>query len=161
MRLSEHKRTFPFLGALALALIGMACGGPLGPIAGGHLRGNAHTGAVKDWSFAKDVHTVQLETNPKSPHSVNTWIGVVDGHAYIPTSLILGSDVPTERKWVANVVANPAIRLRIEGVVFDLDVVKVENAEEREKARSAMMTKYGADPDPHSTDAWIFRLEER
>jgi hypothetical protein len=149
------------LGIISLALFSIACGGPLGPMAGGKLRGDTHTGPVADWAFAKEVKTVQLETNPVSPHSVNTWIGVVNGHAYIPTSLILGPDDPTERKWVANVVADPAIRVRIEGVVFDLEAVKVEDQREREEVRSAMMTKYEAEPDPHSANAWIFRLEDR
>ena len=81
--------------------------------------------------------------------------------AYIPTSLILGPDDPSEREWVANVVADPLIRVRIEGVVFDLKAVKVEDPSERDTVRSALMKKYEAEPDAHSHNAWIFRLEER
>ncbi|MBW2388761.1 MAG: nitroreductase family deazaflavin-dependent oxidoreductase, partial [Deltaproteobacteria bacterium] len=120
--------------ALAIALLSTACGsfGPLGPISGGHLRGEVHAGPVTDWAFAQEIETVQLETNPESPHSVNTWIGIVEGHAYIPTSLILGPDDPREREWVANVVADPRVRVRIDGVVYELKVVRVEDASERE-----------------------------
>ena len=156
----HHNPTWCGVLLIACALLTTACG-PLGPIAGGRLRGEVRSGAVTDWAFAESVETIQVETNPASPHSVNTWIGVVAGHAYIPTSLILGPDDPAEREWVANVVANPAIRVRISGVVFDLKAVKVDDPSERDAVRSAMMAKYDAEPDPHSDNAWIFRLEER
>lgn len=130
-------------------------------MAGGRLRGELHAGAVADWGFAKEVKTVQLETNPDAPHSVNTWIGVVNGRAYIPTSLILGPDDPSERSWVANVVADSRIRVRIDGVVFDLKAVRVDDAAEREAVRDAIMAKYKAEADMHSDTAWIFRLEPR
>ena len=146
---------------MAACLLVTATGCPIGPFAGGRLGGDIHSGAVTDWGFVDRAETCQLETNPSAPHSVNTWIGIVDGRAYIPTSLILGPDNPTERTWVANVVANPAIRVRIEGVVFDLLAVKVEDPSERETVRTALMTKYDAKPDPHSDNAWIFRLEGR
>ena len=159
-RMALSRRFRLASSALSIVLVVAACG-PLGPMAGSRLRGEMREGDVSSWSFAKDVETVQLETNPSDPHSVNTWIGVVNGRAYIPTSLILGPDDPSERSWVANVISDPQIRVRIEGVIYELKAVKVEDAAEREDVRAAMMAKYEATPDSHSESAWIFRLEPR
>ena len=111
-----HHPSLPFIVALTLTLT--ACSGPVGPFAGGALSGEEHVGAVTDWTFAADIETVQLETNPVDPYSVNTWIGVMHGSAYIPTSLILGADNPEEREWVRNVLADNRARVRIAGKVY-------------------------------------------
>lgn len=52
------------------------------------------------------------------PYSVDVWCGVEDGRPYIPHSLILRADDPMERTWVKNVIADPDVRVRIEGIVY-------------------------------------------
>ena len=56
------------------AALALACG-PIGPIPGGALRGDPVAEPVQDWSFLDAEHTVQLETRPGDPYSVNVWIG--------------------------------------------------------------------------------------
>ncbi len=138
-----------------------ACSGPVGPFAGGALSGEPHSGPVSDWSFAADVETVQLETNPDSPHSVNTWIGVINGQAYIPTSLILGAENPQEREWVQNISANDTARLRIEGTVYNVRLQRVQADTEKEQARQMLMIKYAEEATDHSNAAWIYRVISR
>jgi hypothetical protein len=150
--------------SLALALVFAACltaCGPLGPLAGGRLRGQIHDGPVPDWSFTRAVETIQLETNPGSPHSVNTWCGDYQGALYIPTSLILGTDDPAERGWVKNVQADANVRVRIAGTVYPLRAVRVEDPAELESARAVLLEKYDVAPDEHSSGAWIFRMDAR
>lgn len=152
-------RSLPCLCAAALAL---ACG-PLGPIPGGALRGEPVGEPVSDWSFLDAEHTVQLETHPGDPYSVNVWIGQQRGRPYVPTSLIAGVDEPSERQWVKNVLADPRVRLRVHGRLYDLAAVRVEDAAERESVRAALLAKYEveAGEDGHEDRAWIFRLEPR
>ncbi len=149
----------PALFALPLLLLSAACG-PIGPLAGGSLGGPVAP-APGDWQAVAEVEQIQLESRPEDPHSVNTWCGVVDGALYVPSSLIMGPDDPAERGWVRNVVADPRVRLRIDGTVYELRAVRVEEEGERERVRSALMAKYEVEPDAHSAAAWIFRMEPR
>ena len=147
---------------LCAAALLLACG-PLGPIPGGALRGEPVTGPVQDWAFLDDEHTVQLETNPSDPYSVNIWIGHEGGRPYIPSSLIAGVAEPTERQWVENVLDDPNVRLKVQGRLYDLRAVRVEDDTERESVRAALLAKYEveASDDGHEDQAWIFRLEPR
>ena len=134
---------------------------PLGPVPGGALRGETHAGRSPDWNSLAAVHTIQLESRPSDPYSVNTWLGVVDGVLYVPSSLIYGPDVPTERGWVRHVQEDARVRLRIEGTVYELRAVRIEDAATAERVRSALLEKYGVAPDEHTAQAWIFRMDAR
>jgi hypothetical protein len=144
---------------LAVSLAVAACSGPVGPFAGGELSGDVHPGAVADWEFAADVETIQLETNPADPYSVNTWIGVMNGSAYIPTSLILGAENPEERQWVRNVQADNRARVRVAGKVYAVRLERVLESTELAAARSLLMSKYAEDATEQSDAAWIYRLQ--
>ena len=142
------------------ALFALACG-PIGPIAGGQLRGTVHEGNLPDWEFVSDVETVQLETGPDDPYSVNVWIGAHEGRLYVPTSLILGDDEPTERQWVRNVQADPRVRLRVDGTVYDLKATRVEDEATLEGVRAGLLAKYEKEASDHSRQAWIYELGPR
>lgn len=152
-------RTRLWLPTLLLAL---GCGGPLGPLSGGALAGDVKP-APADWSFVASVEQVQLETNPAEPHSVNTWIGTFGGAPYLPTSMIRGPKVPTERAWVRNVEADERVRLRVGSDVYELRAERVLDAVEAEAVRAALVAKYALaadDLDPER-EIWFFRLEPR
>ncbi len=145
---------------LLLGLVPALGCGPIGPLPGGRLSGSV-SGAVEDWSFVDDVETVQLETRPDDPHSVNTWIGRLGGTLYLPTSLILGADDPEERTWVRNALADPRVRVRIDGTLYGFEATRVDDPDEREAARAMLLAKYDVESDDHATRAWIFRLSPR
>jgi len=149
------------LALLTLLLASIVACGPLGPIAGGRLRGPIHEGPPPSWSEIADVETIQLETRPSDPYSVNTWCGVDAGRLYVPTSLIHGADDPMEREWVRNVLDDPRVRARIEGTVYPLTAVRVEDEQELQRARTTLLEKYEVEADDHSAEAWIFRLDPR
>ena len=151
------------ISALLLATAGLvtltACG-PLGPLAGGRLRGPVES-VPAGWAAVGEVETFQLETRPDDPHSVNIWGAVVDDRFYIATSLILGTDEPSERSWVKNVGVDPHVRLRADGRIYELRAVRVLDTAEAERARDALIAKYDVERDDHATGAWIFRLDPR
>lgn len=148
--------------AMTLLVTGIACGGPVGPIPGGELSGEL-TSPPADWTSLAEVETVQLETSPASPHSVNTWIGVVNGALYLPTSMIRGPKLPTEREWVRNVEHDERVRLRVGDRIYALRATRVLDAAEAGAARAALERKYalGADDMDPEREIWIFRLEPR
>ena len=147
---------------LVALLVGFGCGGPLGPISGGALSGEV-TPAPADWAFANNVEQVQLETNPAAPHSVNTWIGSNAGALYLPSSMIRGPKLPTEREWVRNALADDRVRLRIGDAVYELRAERVADETETAAARAALEKKYelSADDMDPAREIWIFRLAPR
>jgi hypothetical protein len=147
------------LASLALALAA-GCG-PIGPIAGGALSGEVGAADHRDWSFAAEEDTAQLETRPSDPHSVNVWFAAVGPALYVPTSMIRGPKVPAERGWVAHVEENPQVRIRLDGRVFERAAVRVADDAEFSLARAALEKKYALDErDPERT-IWIYRLDPR
>lgn len=137
------------------------CSGPLGPIAGGTLKGSNAEVPVNWDSVAAQEH-VQLETiNRGKPRSVLIWVGGVDHKLYIATSLISGSSDPGERTWVKNVTDNPHIRLRVQDQIYQLQAVREVDPVRLEAARSAMMLKYDVESDEQSSAAWIYELRAR
>jgi hypothetical protein len=158
----ELTTAFLLCTLFALAWVLVGCG-PLGPLAGGRLDGPVHAQPVDDWSFTSSHETVQIETNPAAPHSVNTWCVGLGARLYVPTSMIRGPKNPSERDWVVNVAADPRLRIRIGDEVYERVAVRVTEPSEYDTARAALEEKYELDPaerDPER-EIWIFRLEPR
>ncbi|HEU4429806.1 MAG TPA: hypothetical protein VFT98_13675 [Myxococcota bacterium] len=153
------KIQLPLLASLAL----IACGDPVGPFSGGALSGETKPSPAS-WDFAAKVEQVQLETDPDQPHSVNTWIGVVNGVAYIPSSMIRGPKLPSEREWVRNVSADDRVRVRIDGAIYELRAVRVaDSSAEHRAALDELVKKYELVADDLDPDRaiWIYRLQVR
>lgn len=140
------------LAALGLALCG--CSEPWGPLAGGELSGQPLP-APAAWEAVP--RTVQLETRPTDPYSVNLW-AVQAGEA-----LYVAGDQDGKR-WISHVRADGNVRLRIESAVYALAAVEVDGADERRQVAAAFARKYRDDDDEGAdfmaNDA-IFRLQPR
>lgn len=134
-----------------LVLVGC---GPIVMIPGGSLSGE--TKAVpSDWSFSDEVDTVQLETRPEDPYSVNVWgVGVKDRF------YIAAGDPASE--WARNMAEDPEVRLRIDGSIYELRATLVENEAEIQVVLAALQRKYDFEPEPEQREtAAVFRLEPR
>ncbi len=138
-----------------------ACSGPIGPLAGGQLRGT-EADLPSNWDSVAAAEHVQLETNNNGkPRSVLIWVGLANEKLYIASSLISGSSNPAERTWVKNVADNPNVRLRVQEQIYQLKAVREEDPIQLEAARTAMMTKYEVALDDQSSSAWIYELQAR
>ena len=147
---------------LSLALLALACG-PIGPFSSGQLKGELQSGPVAGWTFLDSEETVQLETRPDDPYSINIWIGRHDGKPYIVTSLILGEEEPSQRAWVQQVEKDPRVRIRVAGKLYERRAVRVSDPDEAETVRAKLMAKYEveSEDDGRTGRAWIFRLDAR
>ena len=77
--------------------------------------------------------------------------------------MIRGPKAPTERDWVKNVAADPRMRIRIAGEIYEGVAVRITDPAEYEAARAGLEKKYELDPadrDPER-EIWIFRLDPR
>jgi len=135
-------------------LLALACG-PLGPLPGGRLEGELAP-APADWSFSDAAKTVQLETDPAEPYSVNIW-GVGLGSAFYVASGEGGSS-----RWAQNISSDPRVRLQVDGRLYALRAARVEDPTEIERVLAALVEKYDFEPDEEQrAQAWLFRLEPR
>lgn len=145
------------LGLLA-AWLAIGCV-PIGPLPGGRLSGSEKPWPG-DWSLAAEASEIQLETRPEDPYSVTLWVVVVDGSAFVASSLLAGPEQPAERQWVRNVEADPSIRIRVDGAIYAGRVVLVDDEASRARLQETYRTKYpeiDADAD-RAGRARFFRL---
>ena len=142
------------LSSLLLLLVVLGCNGPFGLLPGGKLDGKVEP-VPPDWAFAGDYGTMQLETRPEEPYSVNIAYTVMEGRLYINAG-------DTETKWVKNLTANPLVRLRMDGVLYDLRVERVTNTAEISEFGKAWTSQSMFRRNPAELgEVWVYRLNSR
>ncbi len=104
---------------IALAL---GCNGPLPFLSGGALEGEVQPPPER-WAFEDDFGIFQIETRPEAPYSVNIAYTVVDERLYINAG-------DTETEWVQHMEADPRVRFRLDGTIFELRARRVTNPAE-------------------------------
>jgi hypothetical protein len=121
---------------------------------GGALEGE--TAAVPaSWSFTNDVDTVQLETQPADPYSVNIWVTAADESLYVHA----GANRST---WVEHIEVDPRVRLRVNESIYELAAARVTEQSEFDRFSDAYERKYGRRPRNENVgEAYLFRLAAR
>jgi transposase len=129
--------------ALAIVLTGT---GPCGPLPGGRLDGELVTAPIADWSFLGDSFACALEARPADPRSVRATCFQRDGLLYV------GSIAAPAKRWPAMVAADPNVRVRIAGKVYERRAVLVTEPAERARLTGG---------DPPAESYWVWRLDPR
>lgn len=119
------------VGAFALALT--ACGGPVGPFAGGELDG-VEASPPAQWRAVPE--TVALEVRPSDPYSVNVWSVGIGARLYVAHG-------PEGSAWGEHLREDNRVRVRVAGAMYALEAVVVAAAQEREQVVDAYLRKYG------------------
>jgi hypothetical protein len=155
---TERRLAIPtrhvFVLAVLLVTCLASCGGPFVLLPGGALEGE--TAAVPpSWSFTDEVDTVQLESRPRDPYSVNIWVIALDAHLYVHA----GDNRAT---WVENMEADPNVRLGVDGSIYELAASRVGSQSEFDLFADAYEHKYGRRPgNENVSEAYLFRLGSR
>jgi hypothetical protein len=137
---------------LASGLTG--CGSPLALLPGGALSGSVAP-APADWAFADAVDTVQLETRPSDPYSINIWMIGLGDAAFVHAGA-------NRAAWVEHIEADPRVRLRVDGSIYELAASRVTAQDEFDRFSDAYERKYGRRPrNENVAEAYLFRLEQR
>jgi len=145
-------RLLPAFLALLVPFL-WACEGPTAVFPGGELAGPVEP-APTSFAFARDAGTVQLETRPEDPYSVNIACAVVGDTLYVSAG-------DNKSQWVENMEANPLVRMRIAGDIYPLRAERViDDAEMRAFADEWTKNSWARDPTTLD-EAWVYRLEAR
>lgn len=149
---TRHIKTL--FGCAALVLLAGACSGPFVLLPGGALDGEVST-APENWSFSDEISTIQLETQPNDPYSVNIWAVGLDGGLYVHA----GANRAT---WVDHMEADPRVRVRLNETIYALAARRVDEESEFARFAQAYETKYGSRPRNEAVaEVYLYRLEPR
>ena len=130
----------------------VSCNDPLVVIPGRALSGEVKSAPVL-WNDVPD--TIQVETRPSDPYSVNIWGVGVDDNLYVST----GED---GTRWTPFIEADPNVRVRINTFIYELTASVVTDSGERDRVTEAYIEKYDMDADDNwMTTGIIFRLDRR
>ena len=140
---------------LFIAILGtllVSCNEPLSMIPGGKLAGDTLAAPVA-WTDVPE--TIQVETRPSDPYSINIWGVGIEQNLYIATG-------PDGTTWSVFIEDNPDVRVRMGNSVYELLAMSVTDSTERSVVTSAYVDKYDLDRE----DNWvktglIFRLDRR
>lgn len=169
MRLGRAPRRRGVAPALAVLLALCGCGpqGPQGVLPGGPLAGDAVRDPVADWRFSDDDATVAIETGAGwLRHSVTVLAVAVGPHLYVP------SRQGGPKRWVRNALAEPRVRIGVDGRVYAGRAVRVADPAEADTFARAFLVKYLGieagevrmmlEPPAAGDDRmelWLFRIE--
>ena len=139
-------------GPFALACL-LGCG-PTLLIPGGELKGPVEALPV-DWTFSDEVSTIQLETRPSDPYSVNIWAVGIGDRLYVHAGA-------NRSRWVENILADPQVRGRVAGKLYPMTAVRVEDPAEFATFADAYKKKYGRRPrNENVAEVYLYRLGAR
>jgi hypothetical protein len=132
----------------------VAC--PVRRTASGRLSGKVVTAPVDDWAFASGEETLQLETRPDDPYSVNVWFVASGPRLWVAC---VGGDTSG---WGENMIADPRVRLRIDGKLYERKAVRVTEQSEIDEVVVLYKTKYDYKRDAEDEGkAVLFRMDPR
>jgi hypothetical protein len=141
---------------LALLCSVLVCGcRPFLVIPGGKLDGPVKP-APASFAFAANGATIQLETRPEDPYSVNVTSAIVGDGLYVSAG-------NSRSRWVQNIEVTPLVRARVAGDVYELRARRVVDAAEMDAFAEAWLTRnsWARDPRKLEGEVWVFRLEPR
>lgn len=140
--------------ALFAALSLAGCADPFLLVPGGQLQGPVAE-APESWSATDEIDTIQFETNPTEPYSVNIWVTALGPNLYVHA----GANRAT---WVEHMENDPRVRIRVEETIYELDASRVNEQSEFDRFSDAYETKYGTRPrNENVSEAYLFRLAPR
>ena len=145
----------PRRGALGRATTWIVIGATLlgaGPCAmcpGGRLDGDVEATTPADWRFVGDTAACAVEVRPNDPHSVRATCLQQGGTLYV------SSIMAPRKRWPKMVADDDRVRVRIEGRLYALRAVRIDDVDERVRVLG------GSADDPPGDSHWLWRFEAR
>lgn len=99
----------------------------------------------ESWTFVNDHQEVFIETHPwyRVPHSVTVVIAEANGRVFVPSIYDEDLPFPGTKHWNANIAADPEVRVKIGGSIYEMTARPAETTEEWAEGLAALANKYG------------------
>ncbi len=154
----------PVVAVSALAVSARFSDGPSAVFSGGPLvAGELVTGAEPDWSFARDVGTIELQLLDP-PRSRLIWIAEHDGKIYVVSGYMGSFLGRLWKKWPAQAEEDGRAILRIDGKRYGRQAVRIKSGPILEGVTAEFSRKYRSGMTPAavtSESVWLFELAPR
>ena len=138
--------------------------GPNRVFSGGALTsGELYQGAEPDWSFVNEVPTLELQLlNPEQSRRI--WTASVDGKIYVWSGYMNSLAGKLWKSWPGQAERDGRAVLRIEGVRYERQLVRINSGAGLDELVALMNKKYGTKGTPDAIDAgdlWMFEAAPR
>ncbi len=155
------------VGVLAVAFLGWSATCPCERTPGAYLFGTSAEEPIADWTFANEVTLCQIQIRAGiRPHAINlNCMATPSGQLYLSCSQCDG------KYWSVRAANNGWARLRLDGTVYPVQLTRVMDPDELDRAWLARVTKLNsleapANPapapgTPRPDHWWSFRVEWR
>ena len=131
-------------------------GGPL-------LAGELVTGPEPDWSFARDIPTIELQLL-EPPRSRLIWIAEHEGKIYVVSGYMNSALGRIWKRWPAQAERDGRAILRIDGKRYERTLVRIKTGAVVAGVTAEFSRKYRAGMTPAAIEAeatWLFELAPR
>ena len=138
--------------------------GPNRVFSGGALvSGELHRGAEPDWSFVNETPTVELQLlDPVQSRRI--WTASVDGKLFVWSGYMNSLVGKLWKSWPAQAERDGRAVMRIDGVRYERQLVRVRSGEGLETLTALINEKYASRTSPEaidSGDVWMFEAAPR
>ena len=138
--------------------------GPNRVFSGGRLvSGELHSGADPDWSFVKDIETIELQLLDP-PRSRRIWTTEHDGKLYVWSGYMGTAVGRLWKRWPVQAMQDGRAVIRIEGKRYERQLVRIESGEILDGISSAIRDKYPSQVTRAAVeagDSWVFEAAPR
>ena len=131
-------------------------GGPL-------VAGELHAGPEPDWSFVRDIPTIELQLLDP-PRSRRIWTTEHDGRLYVWSGYMGTAVGRLWKRWPVQAERDGRAVLRIDGKRYERRLVRIESGEILDGISAAIRDKYPSQVTRASVEAggsWVFEAAPR
>ena len=138
--------------------------GPNRVFSGGRLvSGELHSGADPDWSFVKDIETIELQLLDP-PRSRRIWTTEHDGKLYVWSGYMGTAVGRLWKRWPVQAERDGRAVIRIDGKRYERQLVRIESGEILDGISGAIRDKYPSRVTRAAVeagDSWVFEAAPR
>jgi len=149
---------------LVVSIVARYSDGPIAIFAGGPLvAGELSTGPEPDWSFAREIGTIELQLL-EPPRSRTTWVVEREGKLYVPCGYMNSGVGRMWKKWPVEAEADGRAIVRIEGRRYERRLVRVKDPAVFAELAVELKRKYQVSDFRATVDdggLWLFELAPR
>ena len=138
--------------------------GPNRVFSGGPLEsGELHTGSEPDWSFVRDIPTIEMQLEDP-PRSRRIWTVEFNGKLYVWSAYMDTAVGRLWKRWPIQAERNGRAVIRIDGKRYERQLVRIESGAILDGISAAIGRKYPSQTTRAAVeagDAWMFEAAPR